>query len=217
MHSRIKHVWNRVISFSEKQGFPIIITVCIGIITASAVWSAPATDAYAAPTPPVNQDVSAAQLLQESLRHASMPTPTATATPPQWCSPLEHVNVITPFSTSKVTHNDATGLWQIHAGVDLSGERNSPVYAIADGTVIAHGNDVLLGTWLCVSHGDIEALYAGMTSTADYITGDKMDMHDIIGYVGSGPKGEELLGPHLHLETRKNGTLIDPLSLWNNH
>jgi hypothetical protein len=56
-----------------------------------------------------------------------------------------------------------------------------------------------------------------MANTADYTTGDKMDMHDVIGYVGSGPKDEEQLVPYLHLETRKNGTLIDPLSLWNNH
>lgn len=214
MYIRFRRIWNPIIHFAEHQGFPIIVTICIAIITATAIWRTPSHEDVAAPTPPVNQDISAAQLLQESLRNALTPTPAPTAAPPEWAPPLDVIHVIRPFNPCQFVYSDAAGVWQVHAGVDLAADQGTPVHAMADGEVIAHGKDALRSSWLLISHGEVQALYAGMLITEDYITGDAVDMNDIIGYVGGGLMDERSLGPHLHLEARKDGLLIDPAELW---
>ena len=214
MHKRAACLWRGISSFAEKQGFPIIITVCVAIITASAVWASPAEDAYVSPTPPVNQAISAAQLLQESLRSVATTTPTPTPEPAKWQPPLEEMSILQPYNDSRLVQNDATGVWQTHAGLDLSAKQGTPVHAMADGVVLASGQDTLKGAWLRIDHGEIDALYAGMIISGDYIAGDKVDMGDTLGYVGNGLMGESALAPHLHIETTRNGAMLDPSSLF---
>ena len=214
MLPRLRCLWNRLVSFAEKQGFPVIVTICVGVITASALWRNPTDDHYVSPTPPVNQDVSAAQLLQESLRDVATASPAPTAAPPAYCPPLDAYSILQPYDAASMVQSCSTGLWRVHAGVDLAAQRGSPVRAIADGVVIAHGNDTLQGAWLLIAHGEIQALYAGMVMTEDYIAGDKVGMNDVIGYVGQGTLDDSSREPHLHLETTKNGAPVDPCALW---
>ena len=111
---------------------------------------------------------------------------------------------------------NTTHIWSLHPAVDLSAAAGEPILSISDGTVIDHGKDSLHGCWLLIQHGDIQALYAGMALTADYITGDRVETGATIGYVGNALLDENDLGPHLHLETSKDGIFFDPLTLWNN-
>ena len=48
------------IRFVEKQGFPIIVTLCVAVITATALWTSQREDPYVSPTPPVVDNISAA-------------------------------------------------------------------------------------------------------------------------------------------------------------
>lgn len=202
------------IQFAEKQGFPIIVTVCVAIITATAFWTRRSEAPYVAPTPPVQTDVSAAQLLQQSLRDAATPTPAPTAEPRTWTAPLEECTVLQGFSTETMVQYTG-GLWAVHAAVDLQADKGAQVHALADGVVLAAGSDPLQGVWLRIDHGDgVEALYAGLALAGAYLPGDKVRTGDTIGYAGSGMATESALGDHLHLQVTRDGAPVDPVSLW---
>lgn len=210
--NRIKHSY---IQFVEKQGFAIIAVICVAVITATALWTEK-KEAYISPTPPVSQDVSAAQLMQQSLHDAATPSPAPTQTPRPWTPPLDEVSILRPFDAESMVQSGTTEIWSIHDAVDLTAGYGSQVYAMADGTVTSTGNDRLQGIWLLINHGDgIEALYSGLALKAAYIAGDKVFAGDVIGYTGSGPLDETDLNSHLHLRVTREGRPIDPLQLWN--
>lgn len=201
--------------FVERQGFPIIVTVCMAVIVATALWTGRQEAPYVSPTPPPSGDVSAAQLLQQSMREAVTPSPAPTATPLVWRAPLDESTVLRGYDASVMVQSGVTGLWAIHDAVDLQAARGAKVRAIADGTVLDAGKDTLQGVWLLLSHADgVEALYAGLALNNDYRPGDRVRAGDVIGYVGSGPLAESDLPPHLHLRVTRDGHSIDPASLW---
>lgn len=202
------------VRFVEKQGFAIITVVCVAVITVTAVWSKQ-EEVYVSPTPPVSQDVSAAQLMQQSLREAATPSPAPTEAPHVWHPPLDEISIVRPFDADSMVQSGITGIWAIHDAVDLVARRGTKVYAMSDGVVLANGNDQLQGVWLLIDHNSgIEALYAGLAIQTDYLPGDKVFAGDVIGYLGSGPLDETDLGPHLHLRVTQDGAAIDPVALW---
>lgn len=201
------------VRFAEKQGFAIITVVCVAVITATAVWSKQ-EEVYVSPTPPVSHDVSAAQLVQQSLREAITPSPAPTKMPRQWTPPLDEIIVLRPFDEDSMVQSGVTGIWAIHDAVDLAAKRGAKVYAMTDGVVLSTGEDQLQGVWLLIDHSDIEALYAGLALQADYRSGDKVFSGDVIGYAGGGPLDETDLGAHLHLRMTQAGKTIDPLKFW---
>lgn len=203
------------IRFVEKQGFPVIVTLCVAVITATALWTARQEEPYVSPTPPVVDNVSAAQLIQQPLKDAVTPSPMPTEAPNRWGAPLDEITVITPFSTETMVHSGISGIWSIHDAVDFKADLGNKVYAIADGVVTAAGKDQLLGVWLQIDHGSgVEALYAGMRMAGAYIPGDDVRQGDTIGFAGNAVLDESDLGPHLHLRVTQSGVAIDPVPLW---
>lgn len=201
--------------FVERQGFPIIVTVCVAVIVATALWTGRQEDPYVSPTPPPSGDVSAAQLLQQSMREAVTHSPAPTAAPLVWRAPLDESTILRSYDASVMVQSGVTGLWAIHDAVDLQAARGAKVRAIADGTVLDAGKDALQGVWLLLSHADgVEALYAGLALNNDYRSGDQVRAGDVIGYVGSGLLDESDLPPHMHLRVTRDGHSIDPASLW---
>ncbi len=215
MRSIWKQVRDGYVQFVEKQGFPIIVTVCVAVIAVTALWSGRQDAPYVSPTPPPSGDVSAAQLLQQSMRDAVTPSPLPTAAPQLWHVPLDEISILRGYDASAMVQSGVTGLWAVHDAVDLQSSRGAKVYAMADGVVLAAGDDALQGVWLHLSHADgVETLYAGLALNNDYRHGDQVRAGDVIGYVGSGPLEESNLPPHLHLRVTKEGLSIDPASLW---
>lgn len=204
---------SKISHFCETQGFPIIVTLCVAIITSCALWTRKQQAPYVSPTPPVGTEISAAQLLQQTLREAATPAPSPTSSPIVFSAPFDNVNILQGFSMAEFIP-DATGIWHVHTGVDLAAKRGTPVKAAADGIVINHGNDQLLGTWLRINHGDVDLIYAGMALSNGYITGDQVRAGGTIGFCGDGPAAEAGMESHLHLEALHDGEYIDPCSLW---
>lgn len=205
----------RYVRFVEKQGFGIIAVICVAVITATAVWTDHDNSSYASPTPPVSQDISAAQLMQESLRAAVTVAPNPTTEPRVWHAPLKDTNILRPYDNERMVQSGVTGIWAIHDAVDLAADRGSMVYAMGDGIVLDAGEDRLNGVWLVIDHGDsIEALYAGLALGNGYLPGDSVRGGDIIGFTGAGLLEENDLPPHLHLRITNQGQSIDPLTLW---
>jgi murein DD-endopeptidase MepM/ murein hydrolase activator NlpD len=103
-----------------------------------------------------------------------------------------------------------TGEANFHAGLDISAERGSPVYATADGIISRAAAEGDYGNLVVIDHGyGLETRY-GHLSRYQVRAGDTVARGDIIGRVGSTGRST---GAHLHYEVRVNGRLLNPLQL----
>ncbi len=98
--------------------------------------------------------------------------------------------------------------WLLHSGIDMAAVVGEPIHPISDGKVVfvekgwfGYGNHVI------VRHSaDYESLYAHMSKVL-VKEGQEVNTNTILGEVGS--TGHST-GPHLHLEIRQNGQVINP-------
>ncbi|HEU5013931.1 MAG TPA: peptidoglycan DD-metalloendopeptidase family protein [Roseiflexaceae bacterium] len=96
----------------------------------------------------------------------------------------------------------------VWGGVDYAAQTGEPLYAIIDGTA-----DVSQ-TWPCglglkVKGATYQTLYCHM-SRVDVQTGQPVSAGQPVGAAGA---SGEASGPHVHLELRKDGRIIDPTHL----
>ena len=95
-----------------------------------------------------------------------------------------------------------------HNGVDLAAPTGTPVYATADGIVGRADWFSSYGLYISIDHGgEIETRYAHLSRLA-VAAGDRVEVGDIIGYVGSTGRST---GPHLHYEVRIDGVAVNPI------
>jgi len=197
----------------QGHGFALLVTLCISVITATAIWSRQPAHLPAIPTLPPYEDRQASALRQQSLLEAVTPTPLPDAQPILWQPPLSDMEVIRSYSYDTMVQSGATGLWAIHPAVDLRADAGEPVLAMADGVVKSCGEDALQGCWVEAEHANgYTSRYAGLALVSALRSGDRIRAGHAIGFVGS-MMSEADLGPHLHLEVRKDGTAVDPISL----
>lgn len=99
---------------------------------------------------------------------------------------------------------------RLHAGVDWAAPTGTPVYAMAAGKVALAGDGRGYGNLVILTHaGGLETRYAHLSKFGtDISTGSIVGAGQIIGYVGTTGAST---GPHLHFETRRGGTPVDPL------
>lgn len=100
-----------------------------------------------------------------------------------------------------------------HNGVDMAISSGTPIYAIADGTVIevgrdpgaSYGNFVVLQSE--INGYTVQTLYAHMVASPPVNVGQSVLKASVIGNVGS--TGDST-GSHLHFEVTVNGNRQDP-------
>lgn len=108
----------------------------------------------------------------------------------------------------------------LHAGVDIAGPRNTPVYAAADGTVLRaectsaycdrDGSLSLAGYGNLVEldhGGGVTTRYAHLSAYAAS-AGQRVSAGALLGFQGSTGNST---GVHLHLEVRLDGASVDPV------
>ena len=94
-----------------------------------------------------------------------------------------------------------------HTGLDIAATKGTPIYVVADGTVISAGWSGSYGYLVKVDHGNnVETWYAH-TSKMYVKAGDVVSAGDMIAAVGSSGNST---GPHLHFEIRINGEHVNP-------
>lgn len=101
------------------------------------------------------------------------------------------------------------GYQSFHYGVDLAAGSNTPVYAIASGTVTLATYGDANGYYISMSHGNgYGSVYCHLNSFA-VKAGDYVSQGQVIGYVGSTGWST---GPHLHFEIHVNGSAVNPMN-----
>lgn len=122
-------------------------------------------------------------------------------------------SIVSPLSSFKISQYFNSS----HTGVDLvtsddtnKKADNSPIFAIADGTVTEAecGWNGGYGCYIRIYHGnDVETLYAH--TQANFVSpGQTVKQGDIIAVIGDTGRAT---GPHLHFEIRVNHIAVDPI------
>lgn len=95
-----------------------------------------------------------------------------------------------------------------HQGLDIAAKIGTKIQAVADGKVTYSGELGGYGNLIKINHGNGVETYYGHCSKIYVKVGTEVKAGDIIGLVGSTGNST---GPHLHLEVRLNGKVLDPL------
>ena len=150
----------------------------------SATATATPAATHSEPSPP-----------SHSLSTAKAPTPNAPVD--RWFWPAE----------GAVSHVYSA---ERHKGIDLVGERGSPVMATAAGVVVYAGTGVTgYGALLIVKHNDTYLSAYGHNDALLAAEGQQVDAGQVIARMGSTSSDSV----KLHFEIRRNGRPVNPTSL----
>lgn len=208
----------------EKQGFYVVLAVCVLVIVLSAVYTfrirneeSRMITAQQAETAGGNQQaqtLTEAKELISSQSQAQALSPVPTESPLLFHQPVNGF-VDREFSLEEPQFFAATGMWQIHPGIDLAAEYGTPVECCLPGTVTGVWKDNQLGLTVVVAHADgYESVYAGLAA-ADYVqAGDAVAKGQTLGHTGNGVLAESDGEPHLHFEIRRDGSPVNPLAVF---
>lgn len=96
---------------------------------------------------------------------------------------------------------------RFHAGLDLSADEGTPVYAAASGRVSKSGRMRGYGNVVIIDHGaDLQSLYAHHRQNL-VVAGERVRRGQVIARVGHTGNA---VGDHLHFEVRWRGGTVDP-------
>lgn len=115
-------------------------------------------------------------------------------------------------SSYGMRRHPVTGEVRAHQGVDIAKPNGSPIYAPAQGMVIFSGWRDDYGNVVEIDHGNgYTTLYAHNSENMSQV-GDIVDRNTMIARVGSTGLST---GPHMHVEVRRNGNLVNPIAYVN--
>lgn len=121
-----------------------------------------------------------------------------------------------PLKSRKITSkygpriDPFTKAYSFHTGIDIKDDLNAKILAVTSGEVSFVGKNKVYGNYIEIKYNDdIILLYAHLNKV-DVKKGDFVNQGAVIGKVGSTGRST---GPHLHLEIRKDGKLVDPLKI----
>jgi murein DD-endopeptidase MepM/ murein hydrolase activator NlpD len=155
------------------------------------------------PATPTTKPVTTAKPVPTTTKPVTTIAPPAGAPAFRW--PIPGAPVVSGFG---MRVQPVTGVYQLHAGVDIWAAEGTPIHAAAAGTVVSVGVHHGYGNAVIIDHGGgWGTVYAHQSQTAASV-GQHVNAGDVIGYVGHTGLAA---GPHLHFEIRVNGDPVDPL------
>ncbi len=124
--------------------------------------------------------------------------------------PVRNSRVASAFSNSRL--HPILRIWRPHHGIDYAAPEATPIWAVADGTVIHSGKAGGFGNLVKIRHADGYVSYYGHLSrfASGLRQGQKVRQKQVIGYVGHTGLAT---GPHVCFRMSKDGRFVDPASL----
>ncbi|NLY70833.1 MAG: M23 family metallopeptidase [Clostridiales bacterium] len=125
--------------------------------------------------------------------------------------PVNNGEIILGYSGNGLVYSKTLDQYVVHNGVDIQATADSPVLAVADGTVTKVYNDDKLGITIELTHKDgYKTRYSNLSTDRMVGEGDVVKAGDVISGVGITALFESMDPPHLHFEVWKDGKAIDP-------
>ena len=118
--------------------------------------------------------------------------------------PLRTFRLTSPYG---IREDPITGHIAMHRGIDLAAPEGTEVYAAADGTVTAIGEDPVYGIYIIINHSNNWTSFYAHLQRAETVLRSEVKSDTLIGRVGTTGLST---GPHLHFELRQNGMHFDP-------
>ncbi|NLP30110.1 MAG: M23 family metallopeptidase [Clostridiales bacterium] len=127
--------------------------------------------------------------------------------------PVNNGEIILGYSGNGLVYSKTLDQYVVHNGIDIQAPADTPVLAVADGTVTKVYNDDKLGITIELTHKDgYKTRYSNLSTDRMVGEGDVVKAGDVISGVGITALFESMDPPHLHFEVLKDGNPIDPAS-----
>jgi murein DD-endopeptidase MepM/ murein hydrolase activator NlpD len=125
-------------------------------------------------------------------------------------APVRHTRIASAFSNSRL--HPILGIWRPHHGIDYAAPEGTPIWAVADGTIIHRGRSGGFGNLVKIRHADGYVSYYGHLSrfASGMVEGNRVRQKQVIGYVGHTGLAT---GPHVCFRMSKDGRFVDPARL----
>lgn len=123
-------------------------------------------------------------------------------------SPLKYAHVTSSFGSR---FHPVLQYVKNHNGVDYGTPIGTPVWAVADGTVVSAGNSGAAGNMVLLRHANgMETQYMHLSRFGDGVrAGQRVRQKQVIAYSGNTGRST---GPHLHFGLKRNGAYANPLT-----
>ncbi|RYZ38041.1 MAG: M23 family peptidase [Myxococcaceae bacterium] len=123
-------------------------------------------------------------------------------------SPLKYAHVTSSFGSR---FHPVLQYVKNHNGVDYGTPIGTPVWAVADGTVVSAGNAGAAGNMVVLRHANgMETQYMHLSRFGDGVrSGTRIRQKQVIAYSGNTGRST---GPHLHFGLKRNGAYANPLT-----
>jgi murein DD-endopeptidase MepM/ murein hydrolase activator NlpD len=125
-------------------------------------------------------------------------------------APVRYSRIASAFSNSRL--HPILRVWRPHRGIDYAAPEGTPIWAVADGTVIHRGRAGGFGNLVKIRHADGYVSYYGHLSRfgGGLSVGSRVRQKQVIGYVGHTGLAT---GPHVCFRMSKHGRFVDPARL----
>lgn len=224
---------NRNKNFFKREGFYVLLFVCICIVATVAAITAknkansnnPIAESSgetnignAAETyeDPYQYYDNALQVKENAAKNksqnaaSSTKTVTVASTNTEWGKPVVG-KLAREFSSDPVKWI-STDSWKPNFGVDIQAALDSKVYSVLDGVVLEVTNDPSDGVKIIIDHQNgYKSVYSNLSEKVAVKKGTKVTKGTVIGYVGkTSVNSFEKYGDHLHFEIMKGTAFVDP-------
>ncbi len=129
------------------------------------------------------------------------------AEPPSFALPTDGAS-LQGFTGDELVYDRTMNDWRTHNGMDLAGEKGTPVAAPASAAVADVKMDPQWGNIVELRQGDILMRVCGLAQV-NVKAGDEVKAGEPIGVLGEIP-AESALEHHVHVEVIREGRYLDP-------
>ncbi|MCL2544403.1 MAG: M23 family metallopeptidase [Clostridia bacterium] len=224
-------------AFMERQGFYVMLGVCVAVIVGTAIWTRSGSPPLAPPeylqqgaqagseaefvqrlsdvtwTGPASSGQAGAAVGAGQSGASGAAAPAAGIGAPDHPALSWPVSgeVLRPHSGDRPVFLPTLGAWGTHEGIDIRASVGDPVNAALSGTVSAAYEDPLLGSVIEVQHpGGLTTRYIGLATLELLRVGDPVKTGQLLSPLGKPGAWESEDPPHLHFEVLRDGEWVDP-------
>jgi len=124
-------------------------------------------------------------------------------------TPLKYTRISSGYTNRRF--HPTLHKWRKHLAVDFAAPTNTPVQAVATGTVTYVGKKGASGNLVVIEHaGGYLSYYAHLNRFGRVEVGDRVGQKTVIGYVGQTGRAT---GPHLHYALKHGRKWVNPLKV----
>lgn len=123
--------------------------------------------------------------------------------------------IIKDYSNGEMVKSKTMQDWRVHDGVDFSAESGESVLAVQGGEITKVDKDELWGVKVELTcPGNLKVIYSGIADGSEPQKGDKVEKGNVIGKAGVLPI-ESSDGVHIHIETKVDNEIVNPVDALN--